>query len=316
MVLATSTPITVAVPALVKKIFQQTPFVFEVRDVWPEAPVAIGVIRNSLLISFLKWFEKTVYRRASHIVALSTDMKSSIVQRTNTHEEKITVIPNIANLERFAKRQAAHSILHQHLGFTPKRSILYAGAIGIINGLHALVELAKHTRDVDPELVYILTGWGIRKKQVMQLASESGLLNKNIYFLPPVPKSSIPQLYAECTVTSSFVLPVRELWANSANKFFDGLAAGKPIVINYEGWQADLVRQRKLGYVLPYESNNMKNVAAAFCAYMNDEETLNVHGNNAREAAKLFSLPGAGHTYLRILEKVNEHVNQKTRNIR
>ena len=102
LVLATSTPLTIGVPALIKKIFQKTPYVFEVRDVWPEVPIKMGIIKNKLLINMLRLFEKVVYRHASWIVPLSTGMSRNIVARVKNVEDKITVIPNISELDRFS----------------------------------------------------------------------------------------------------------------------------------------------------------------------------------------------------------------------
>jgi glycosyltransferase involved in cell wall biosynthesis len=305
LLLATSTPITVAVPALFKRRLQRTPFIFEVRDVWPEAPVAIGALKNRLIISVLKWFEKHVYKRAAHIVALSSDMKQSIVSRTKTEADKITVIPNIANITRFAAVDPDGTILKKHLGFVPERSLIYAGAFGTLNGLDVIIELAKHTREIDPALVYVFAGWGVRKQQLIHQAQSAGLLGKNVFIIPPIPKNALSQLYAECTVTSSFVLPIKELWANSANKFFDSLAAGRPVVINYEGWQAELVRRHNIGFVIPHKEHDMKKVATDFCAYINNSALLALQRNNAKALAAQFSLPAAGEKYFHILQNIN-----------
>src|SRR5690606_29447945 len=100
IVLATSTPLSIAIPALVKKAFQNVPYIFEVRDVWPEAPIALGVIRGRLAISILQYFEKLVYKHSKAVVALSVDMRKSIVDRFGSLSP-IYVIPNISEVDRF-----------------------------------------------------------------------------------------------------------------------------------------------------------------------------------------------------------------------
>ncbi len=91
-VIATSTPLTVAFPALMRKWFKNTPFIFEVRDLWPEVPIQLGGIKNKILIKFLKWLKKTTYKNASHVVALSPGMQAGVTKHIpkekNLHDPK------------------------------------------------------------------------------------------------------------------------------------------------------------------------------------------------------------------------------------
>lgn len=304
-VLATSTPLTIAIPALYKNRRHKTPFIFEVRDVWPEAPVAIGAIRNPLAISLLGRLERMTYRRSAHIVALSDDMRNSILTRTGTAPDKVSVIPNIAELSRFGTHQAGAGMMAGLIGFQPERSLLYAGTLGKVNGIGYLVDLAVHTITQDPGLVYLVAGDGMEKESLMVYAAERGVLNKNIFFLEPVTKQQLPQLYAECTVASSFVVPIKALWANSANKFFDSLAAGKPVVINYGGWQAAVLQQYDAGLVLDEHIENIAAEAKRLVAYINDADRITQQGVHARRLAEeRYSLDVAAGNYLKILEHV------------
>ncbi|XZF12365.1 glycosyltransferase family 4 protein [Chitinophagaceae bacterium MMS25-I14] len=303
VVLATSTPLTIAVPALIKKIRHKKPFIFEVRDVWPEAPIAIGAIKNKTAIRILNRFEELTYRRSQHIVALSEDMRASILRRTNTSMSKITVIPNIAELNRFSNSSDENSLLEKLIGFKPQRSVLYAGTLGKVNGLKFLVDMAIRTSLADENLVYVVLGDGMEKESVMSYAQEKGVLNRYVFFLNPVPKAQLPQLYAEVTMASSFVIPVKELWANSANKFFDSMAAAKPVLINHEGWQADVIRKYNTGFVFDYRSEHMAEEAMRFCRYVNNLDLLAEQGRNARRLAEeQYSLDVAAANYLKVLE--------------
>lgn len=305
VVLATSTPITIAVPALASRLFRKTPFIFEVRDVWPEAPAAMGVIRNPALLQVLGRFEKHIYNRAAHIVALSTDMESSILRRTRTGREKITVIPNIAELNRFSATAEDDSLLRQLIGFKPLRTLLYAGTLGRVNGLSYLVSLAAHTATLDPDLVYVIIGDGMEKETLQRQAADAGVLDKTVFFLAPIPKSRLPQLYRECSVASSFVIPVPGLWANSANKFFDSLAAARPIVINHLGWQSEVIRRYNAGYVLDHDTGRMAETAKDFTAYINNTSLLREQSLNAHRAAEdNYSLEIATDRYLKVLDHV------------
>lgn len=253
VVLATSTPLTIGIPALLKKWIQKTPFVFEVRDVWPEVVIAIGAIRNKFLIMLLYKLEYLIYKNAAAIVPLSSDMKQSIVSRYHQLDKKpINVIENISEINRFQKGfEKEVSVLKEKIGFIPRFSVLYAGTFGKVNGLDYVIELAEKLKLIDPTIVFVLVGDGSEKNKIIQLAKEKAVLNNNVFIIDPVSKQDLPQLYYECNMGSSFVIPIEALWANSANKIFDTLAAGRPILINHKGWQKDIIENNNIGFVLP-----------------------------------------------------------------
>jgi glycosyltransferase involved in cell wall biosynthesis len=286
LVLATSTPLTIGIPAIIKKSVHKTPFIFEARDIWPEAVIAIGAIKNKILQKILFFLEHLIYKNAAAIVPLSVDMKKSIISRYPKLAEKpIEVIENIAEINRF---QIGHtnktSFLKDKIGFQPRFTILYAGAFGKVNGLKYVIELARNLACIDPTIVFILIGSGAEKNELISKAKEEGVLNKNIFFLDSVSKQDLPQLYHECNMGSSFVIPIKELWANSANKFFDSLAAGKPILINYKWWQKEIINKEKIGYVLPTKINDeaVKN----FATYTHDKILHQKQQKNALNIAK------------------------------
>ncbi|WP_159455941.1 glycosyltransferase family 4 protein [Chitinophaga eiseniae] len=305
VVLATSTPITIAVPAMIKRTLHKVPYIFEVRDVWPEVPVAMGIINNKLLVSLLNRFEKRIYRRAAHIVPLSDDMKRSIEERTAVPVKKLSVIPNISEVVRFGKYDTGKSILSGLLGFTPEKTVLYAGTLGMVNGLRYLADLAAHMLRLDDSVKFVVFGDGMEKAALLKYAEEKGVLGNNLFFFDPVPKSQLSQLYYECTIASSFVIPVPELWANSANKFFDCLAAGRPILINHRGWQANVIEQENVGFVMHYDTADMPVEARRFAEYINDKPLLQQQQAKALLLAQQrYSLDIAAGAYLKILDHV------------
>jgi glycosyltransferase involved in cell wall biosynthesis len=130
----------------------------------------------------------------------------------------------------------------------------------------------------------VLLGDGSEKKKVIQKAKDTGVLNKNIYILNSVTKNELSQLYYECDMGSSFVIPIKELWANSANKFFDTLAAGKPILINHNGWQKNLIYKKNIGFVLPTLIDN--NAVKEFALYTKDKALILKQQKNGLNVAK------------------------------
>lgn len=305
MVLATSTPLTIGIPALIKKMLHNTPFVFEARDVWPEAVIAIGAINNKFAQHILFYLERIIYKNASAIVPLSSDMARSIVSRYPEVSESTTikVIENISEIERFSEI-SNENILLDKIGFKPRCTILYAGTFGKVNGIDYVINLAKKTAELDPNIVYILIGDGALKEEVIQKAKEDKVYHKNVFILDSVNKEDLPNWYNSIDIGSSFVIPIEELWANSANKFFDTLAAAKPILINHEGWQADVIRKYNIGFVLPEIVDDK--AALEFVLYTKKTELLSEQGNNARKVAEeKYSLEIASQKYLKIFEEVS-----------
>ena len=252
LLLATSTPLTIGIPALLKKWIHKTPFIFEARDIWPEVVIAIGAVENRIYQRILYLLESTIYKNAAAIVPLSIDMKQSIISRYPKLVNKpIQVIENISEIDRFqGGYNEQKSDIKKKIGFKPRFTVLYAGTFGRVNGIDYVIELAAKTIHYDPALVFILIGEGAEKQNVINKAIHKGILNKNVFIFDSVSKVELPQLYFECNMGSSFVAPIKELWANSANKFFDTLAAGRPILINHKGWQEEEICKENIGYVL------------------------------------------------------------------
>lgn len=299
VVLATSTPLTIAIPAIAKKWFSKTPFIFEVRDVWPEGPIQQGYVKNKFLIWILRKAEKFIYNRAAYVVPLSTGMRADILTRVNV--KNMEVIPNISEISRFENIKECSL----DFDFTGKKVILYAGTLGPVNDIMYVAKLAKETIKLAPEICYLIVGNGKQKEMIVNYCRENGILDKNIFFLNPIPKDSLPYLYSKVTMGSSFVWDYKIKWDNSANKFFDTLAAGKPILINYQGWQAEVIRENKCGFVLPYQVQ--PDDVKRFVEYVRNDERLTQEGKNAKIKAKDYSLPVAVEKYMKVL---NEVVNE------
>lgn len=297
IMLATSTPLSIGYPALVYHRKKHKPYVFEVRDVWPGVPIAMGYFKNPLLQKVLYRFENRIYKKAAAIVPLSSGMDANIKRRYPNN--KSVVIPNISEINRFAdiKKEVGIEVP------SGKRVLLYAGTFGNVNGVGYIIEMAEHTLKYNPNVWFYLIGKGKEKEQNVKQAEELGVLNKNVFIFDPVRKSDLPYLYSISTVGGSFVIDIPALWDNSANKFFDTLAARRPIVINHEGWQADTIRKWNCGYVLPPKVTD--EAAKAFVDYMTNDQLLKEQGKNAYKLGKeQYSLEVAVDKYMKIFESI------------
>ncbi|NEQ27019.1 MAG: glycosyltransferase family 4 protein [Microcoleus sp. SIO2G3] len=155
--------------------------------------------------------------------------------------------------------------------------------MGYINGVTYLAHLAKHMLDVMPEAKFLVVGSGAYENEVREVSRELGVLEKNFWMWSPIPKVELPGLFSACTVATSLFLPIPEMEHNSANKFFDALAAGRPVVINYGGWQKEVLEQSGAG--MSIAGGDPKAGAIQLASLLNNPERLQAARSAARQLA-------------------------------
>ncbi len=251
VVLATSTPLTIAIPGVLFSKLKRVPMVFEVRDLWPELPVAIGAIKNPILISLAEKLELFAYRNATRFIGLSPGMCDGIA-RHGISREAITLATNSCDTELFdVDKKVGLYYRSNELSFVDGRKlVVYTGTFGPINDVGYIVHLAKASLENVNNICFIAIGTGMQKESVKMLAREEGVLGLNLFILDPVPKTEIVKLLSAADLSLSLFGPVREMWHNSANKLFDALASQTPIAINYGGWQKDFIDESNCGITL------------------------------------------------------------------
>lgn len=284
LIFATSTPLTIALPAVWAAKRQKIPMVFEIRDLWPELPIAMGALKGQPIIAGAEWLERFAYRNAAEIIALSPGMKDGVV-RTGYPAERVHVVPNSCDLELFdvpASAGAAFRAKYDWLGDRPL--IVYVGTLGAINGVSYLAELAAKVREHAPDVRFAVVGGGAEEPKVRARAQELGVLGDNFHMLGKIPKRDVPALLSAATFATSLFIDVKEMWHNSANKFFDGLAAGKPMLINYGGWQAELLNDAGAGIVV--SPHDLDGAARMLLEALADENRLADMGSASRWLAQ------------------------------
>ncbi|SSC12124.1 Glycosyl transferase, group 1 [Mesotoga infera] len=254
-VFATSTPLTVAYPALRISKTKKIPMIFEVRDIWPDVPIELGIIKNPILKWLSRRLEMKAYKFAKRIIALSFDMKNNIVGK-GIPADKIVVIPNASDNEIFDSVSSVEleKFQEEYPIFRERKVVLYAGTIGMVNGLKYMVELAAEAIKHSQKVAFVIIGDGREREEVIGYAKSLKVFDRNLFVFPPMPKNRVICAMKAATIHTSFVINKEVLWANSANKFFDALAASKPIVINYGGWQSEVLMENDAGILLPPDS--------------------------------------------------------------
>ncbi len=284
VIYASSTPLTIAIPAVYAARRQSIPMVFEVADLWPELPIAIGALRNPVAIAAARWLERFAYRNSHHIVAFSPGMKSGIV-RAGYPEGKVTVIPNGGDMQLFqADEQAGREFRDRHAWLKDRPLVVYTGTLGIINGVDYLPRLAAEVRKRDPEIRFLVVGTGHQEAYVRDVAQQLGVLNDNFFMHPPAPKTEITPILSAADMASSVFCDIQQMWNNSASKVYDAMAASRPIAINHEGWWADLFRETGCGIVL--DAHDMASAADSLVSTLRDRQQLQQMGQIARRVGE------------------------------
>ncbi|NLG08645.1 MAG: glycosyltransferase family 4 protein [Deinococcales bacterium] len=284
VVFATSTPLTICLPAVYAAWRTRAPMVFEVRDLWPDAPIAMGVLRHPLAIGAARWLERFAYRNAAQVIALSRGMADGVV-RAGVPAEHVHVIPNGCDLDLFGPDPAAAAAVRSELAWLGDRPlVVYVGTFGAVNGVGYLVEVAARVAELDPEVRFLLMGEGREFEAVRSRAAQLGLLDRSVFVMGPKPKTEVAKVLAAADLATSVVVDVPALWNNSANKFFDGLASGTAFAVNHEGWQADLLREWQAGLVL--DARDTAAAAADIVTALRTPGWAETAGSNARRLAE------------------------------
>jgi len=272
VVFASSTPLTIAIPGMYAARRHRCPFVFEVRDLWPAAPIELGALRNPVLIAAAQKLERTAYNRATHIVALSPGMRDAIV-KGGVPGDKVTVIPNASDVELLrVGPEAGRRWRQKHLELGDGPLVVYAGSIGRVNRVDWAVRLAAEVKALAPDVIFVFVGEGSEKGKCQELAKKIGVLGRQVHFLPSVPRNALGEVLSAATMLASFFVDTPVIRTNSANKVFDAFAAGKPLVINYGGWQAELLEKEGAGLVL--DPDDLRGSARRLVRALRDREWL------------------------------------------
>ncbi|NLT07706.1 MAG: glycosyltransferase family 4 protein [Solirubrobacterales bacterium] len=286
VVFATSPPLTMALPAIAAARRWRAPLVFEVRDLWPEAPIQMGALRSPAAQRAARALERTVYRAAREIVALSPGMRAGIAA-AGVPEEQIALIPNASDLDLFSPDLDPGG-LRAELGLADGDFVCsYFGTMGEANDLGQVVEAAAlldrdGTAGAERRIVFVLQGDGKRRPGIAAEVERRGLGN---VLLPPAgDKRSAARLAAASDACMTMFKDVPILATNSPNKLFDTFAAGRPAIVNTGGWMRELVEDHDAGtYVRPGDGADL---AARLRELAADPERVRRLGANARALAE------------------------------
>ncbi|TLP75322.1 glycosyltransferase family 4 protein [Nesterenkonia sphaerica] len=248
VVFASSTPLTTAVPGIIASTLRRAPFIFEVRDLWPEAPVALGFLKNRGAIWAAEQLEKFAYRSADHVIALSPGMEAGV--KRVCPEVTTTVVPNASDVENFAASREHRNEVRAELGWAEDETVLfYAGSFGVTYDVPWLVRLAGQLSRRGEKFRVVAYGEGADTGTCRRLAREFGL--DPLQVLPGnIPRTEIERMLPAADLAVSTLVDNPALEINSLNKVFDALAAARPVVFNHAGWLPEILAAHGAGWQL------------------------------------------------------------------
>jgi glycosyltransferase involved in cell wall biosynthesis len=282
VVFATSTPLTIAIPGILAARLKRVPMVFEVRDLWPEAPVQMGALTSPPAIYGADLLERLAYRNAAHVVALSPGMAEGVIKK-GVPPEHVSVIPNASDLELFRPGLDGREF-RERFELEGKTVLLYFGTMGEANGLSFVLdgaaELKRRGRD---DIAILLHGDG-RERDLLEARKAREDLHNVTFSSWDLHREELARLVASSDVCMTIYKNLPVLYTCSPNKMFDSFSAGKPVLTNMPGWLGGLVEKNEAGVFV--EPDNAVDFADKAEHLADHPELREVYGRNARALAE------------------------------
>ena len=294
VVMATSPQLLCGLAGWFVSLTKRAPFVFEVRDLWPQQIVDLGVLTNARLIRFLRWLEHFLYRKARAIVVVAEATRQELVNR-GIPPEKVHTITNAIALDVFRPKPRMGDMRYRY-GWGERTLVMYIGTHGLSQGLETVLDAAFQFRE-DRDIHFVFVGSGAEREKLMQYASERDLAN--VEFIPSQPRQDMPDFYSAADIC---LVPLKRrdvFLTNIPSKMFEIMACARPIVLGVEGQARQLLEEAGAGIAVPPEDASA--LAASILQLAGDADTcarlgesgrryVEVHCNRARKAQDLLEI--------------------------
>jgi glycosyltransferase involved in cell wall biosynthesis len=298
LVWGTTPPIFQALTAWLLARLKGVPFLLEVRDLWPAFAVAVGVLKNKLLIRLSEFLERFLYRHADQVVVNSPGFIEHVAARG---ARKVTLVPNGADPDMFDP--AAEGVhFRKEFGLEDCFVVLYAGAHGMSNDLDVVLAAAEILR-ADPSVRIVLLGSGKEKSRLCAEADQRQL--EHLMFLPPVPKNEMPAALAGADACLAILKPIEMYKTTYPNKVFDYMAASRPVILAIDGVIRTVVE--KAGAGLFVQPGNPQALADAIRQLANNPQKCRTMGMNGRNLIETrFSRNALAEKFALILDEMRK----------
>ncbi len=275
--IASSGPITIGLPGLVARNIKKKPMIFEVRDLWPEGAIQLGLLKSIFTQKIAYWFERKCYKAATAIVALSEGMAESI--RDRYHLRNVHVIPNASDNKLFG--EAIHNMTLPHWAEN-KIIFTYAGSLGLMDNCVQIINAAAVLdQDIKNKILIVFLGEGAERTALEELVAHQNI--SHVKFLGLKPKEEVVGWLEHATAAFLVFKDAPVLNTSSPNKMFDAFAAGLPIIQTTQGWIKDLINKYDCGVnVAPNQPTEM---AEAIKLLATDKVIRDKKATNAKKVA-------------------------------
>ncbi len=273
---ATSPPLFVGAAALALSLLRRIPMVFEVRDLWPESAVALGELANPRWIRWATWLEERCYHHARRIVVVTHGIRHRLIERS-VPADRLVLIPNGANTDLFSAQPAEGQARRQELGLDRHFVVIYAGILGIAQGLETVLHAAQLLQD-NPSIRFLLIGDGPCKSELLRIKEEWKL--SNVTMLDAQPRVAIPAYLSAADIA---LVPLRrvDIFQGAVpSKLFDAWACACPVLLSIGGEAQQIVERAQGGVFVPPESP--AELAEAIRALAADRARCRKYGLNGR----------------------------------
>jgi glycosyltransferase involved in cell wall biosynthesis len=297
VVIATSPQLFTGVAGRAISWFKRAPFIFEVRDLWPESIVTVGAMNESFVIRLLKRLSLSLYRSSDRIVTVGEGYKRRIVQYYPVSPEKIDVVTNGVDLDLFRFRESDRERVRRERCWDGKKIALYLGTHGMAHGLDFVLQAADRLRGRD-DLRFVFVGDGAEKPALQKMASDRGL--PNVEFLPPVGKDEVVGLYAASDVCLAPLRKVDLFTDVLPSKLFEIMGMRRPMVLSVDGDAREVVERAKAGIFA--EPENVDALCTALEEVLaNPARTEQMGRSGRRFVERFFSRKALAAQYLYLL---------------
>lgn len=294
LVYAISVPLTVGVAAMRIKKESGIPFIFEVGDLWPQAPIEMGFIKNPILKKYLLKLEKRIYTDSLAVVGLSPSIESTI--RRISPESTVHQVPNMGDTDFYRPEKKKFKLIKK-FDVDGKFVISYIGALGFANGLGHFLNAAQAAKDAKLPVAFIVCGDGAMRTSLVNRIYGEKLTNVSIYSFRN--REGVAEIMNVTDASFICYLPFPVLETGSPNKYFDALAAGKIIITNFGGWISDEIREHQIGFSF---QNNPDEFVTKLVDFLKDETKVHLAQQRSRELAeKQYSRKILGEKFSRIV---------------
>jgi glycosyltransferase involved in cell wall biosynthesis len=310
VIIATSPQLLVGLSGWYMAFAKRIPFVFEVRDLWPESLTAVGLgSEKSLLHRFLSATAKFLYRRSDHIVVVTPAFKGHLIQHYGIAEEKISVVENGVETGIFApSTPAANGAVRRALGADGKFLVCYVGTLGMAHGLGTLLDAAEKLKSQNPAVMLLLVGEGAERERIQAIAQSRGLAN--VRFMGEQPREKIPSLISASDACLVLLKKAEIFKTVIPTKMLEFMSCARPVIVGVDGLAREMVESAGAGIVI--EPENSVALVRAITELASDRELGKAFGEKGRNyVLRRFTRYQTAQSYIHILQTVITHPDNR-----